>query len=315
MYLQELGGENSSRLVLGGLLADLSAEHYSWVASGDTRNPDATRVQERADAFLARLRTLFDEAMILTLPDTYTGATLEFLKKSSYYRIGNSVQTVGIGDWNSDSGARAIIRRQLHRVRVVVANMREYMKVYRPEHSWLHAFTAFRLPSPLAASAAGADPPRRAEALASLHRICREASLPEQQTTDELLKLLPRAEKFHREAACPASAAWGRASAEWPELQSARRIVELCIVWKTATGNLERRFRRVCEIRCPQRAQLLDVTLETCVVVEQAPPSKTLQQDESLRSTYCQRVLKMHRLMHGSGWARGSDSRSVVMLE
>ena len=209
MYLQELGGENSSRLVLGGLLADLSAEHYSWVASGDTRNPDATRVQERADAFLARLRTLFDEAMILTLPDTYTGATLEFLKKSSYYRIGNSVQTVGIGDWNSDSGARAIIRRQLHRVRVVVANMREYMKVYRPEHSWLHAFTAFRLPSPLAASAAGADPPRRAEALASLHRICREASLPEQQTTDELLKLLPRAEKFHREAACPASVAWG----------------------------------------------------------------------------------------------------------
>ena len=73
--------------------------------------------------------------------------------------------------------------------------------------------------------------------MASLRRICREASLPEQQTCDELLKLLPRAEKFHRDAACPASAAWGRASAEWPELQSARRLVELCIVWKTAIWN------------------------------------------------------------------------------
>ena len=57
MYLGELGGENSSRLVLGGLLALFSAEHCAWVASGDKRNPDATTVQSRADAFLTRLRT------------------------------------------------------------------------------------------------------------------------------------------------------------------------------------------------------------------------------------------------------------------
>ena len=95
-FLRELGGENSSRLVLGGLLADLSAEHYSWVASGDERYPDATTVHERADAFLERLRTLFDDAMILTLPDTYTGVALQFLKKSSYYPIGTSVLSVGI---------------------------------------------------------------------------------------------------------------------------------------------------------------------------------------------------------------------------
>ena len=96
MYMLELGGENSSRLVLGGLLADLSAEHYSWVASGGASNPDATRVQERAEAFLERLRALFEEATILILPDTYTGVTLQFLKKSSYYPIGKSVQAVGI---------------------------------------------------------------------------------------------------------------------------------------------------------------------------------------------------------------------------
>ena len=162
MFLQELGGDNSSRLVLGGLLADLSAEHYSWVASGDESNPDATTVQERADAFLARLRTFFVDATILTLPDTYTGVTLEFLKKTSYYRIGNSVQTVGIGDWNSDGAARTIIQQALARVQVVVANMMELMKVYRPDHSWVCAFTAFRLPSPLVASADGRGRARKA---------------------------------------------------------------------------------------------------------------------------------------------------------
>ena len=82
----------------GGLLADLSAEHYTWVATGDKRSPDATTVQARADAFLARLHTLFNEGLILTMPDTYTGLTLKFLETTSYYRYGNSVQTIGTGD-------------------------------------------------------------------------------------------------------------------------------------------------------------------------------------------------------------------------
>ena len=136
--------------------------------------------------------------------------------------------------------------------------------------------------------------------MASLRRICKEASLPEQQTCDELLKLLPRAERFHHDVDCTASAAWARASAEWPELESARRLVELCIIWKTSTGNLERRFRRLCEIRCPQRARLLDVSVDSCMIVEQAPPSKALQQDESLRTKYCQRIWKVHRILHGA---------------
>ena len=76
--LRELGGDNSLRLVLGGMLADLSAEHYSWVASGGEENPDAATVQARAEAFLSRLRALFDDAMALTLPQTCTGVMLEF---------------------------------------------------------------------------------------------------------------------------------------------------------------------------------------------------------------------------------------------
>ena len=62
-YLEGLGGENSSRLVLGGLLADLSAEHYAWVATGDKENPDTTIVQARADIFLERLNQLFERGI------------------------------------------------------------------------------------------------------------------------------------------------------------------------------------------------------------------------------------------------------------
>ena len=154
MFLTELSGEHSSRLLLGGLLADLSAEHYSWVATGDKANPDTTTVEERADAFLNRLHRLFTEGMILAMPDTYTGVTLEFLKDTSYYRYGKRVQTIGIGDWVNEESARNVIKVNLGYVQKVVANMIEYMrKLYRPKHSWLHAFTAFRLPSPLSGEA------------------------------------------------------------------------------------------------------------------------------------------------------------------
>ncbi len=94
--MTELGGANSSRLLLGGLLADLSAEHYTWVATGDKRSPDATTVQSRADAFLARLQVLFTEGMILIMPNTFTGATLKFLETTRYYPLDKGVHTFGI---------------------------------------------------------------------------------------------------------------------------------------------------------------------------------------------------------------------------
>jgi hypothetical protein len=135
--------------------------------------------------------------------------------------------------------------------------------------------------------------------------------LPEKQACSELLRLLPRAEKHHRDG-CHPRAAWGRAAAEWPELQSGRRLAELFLIWKTASGNLERRFRRFREIRCPERAQLLDVSVEDCMLVEQAPPSKMLRTSESSfsdaraslhqadKNNYFQHVSKLHEKLHGN---------------
>ena len=83
-FLTNLGGEFPSRLVLGGMLADLAAEHYEWVAGGDRRNPDASTTAARTGLFCDRLRVLFTEGCILGLQDTYTGAVIEFLGKNTY---------------------------------------------------------------------------------------------------------------------------------------------------------------------------------------------------------------------------------------
>ena len=54
-------------------------------------------------------------------------------------------------------------------------------------------------------------------------------------------------------------------------------LVALGILWKTSTGNLERRFRTVRETATPQRARLLDVSVESCMLItDHTPASKSL---------------------------------------
>ena len=96
--LSSLSGPNSMRLLLGGMLADLSAEHYSWVATGDEANPDASTVMERLDHFRSRLDVLFLQGHILKMEDTYTGATLAYLKQAHFYHYRSHAAAFGIGD-------------------------------------------------------------------------------------------------------------------------------------------------------------------------------------------------------------------------
>ena len=88
--------------------------------------------------------------------------------------------------------------------------------------------------------------------------------------------MLKRAEGHRRDGGTTRQA-WGRASAEWNECDIGRRLVELFLIWKTASGNLERRFKRFSEVHCPERARLLDTTGEECTLVDQAPPSRLLR--------------------------------------
>ena len=139
-----------------------------------------------------------------------------------------------------------IVATALRKARVLVATIREYMDVYRNPAGWLHAFSAFRLPSPLGGSAWGgprAGSARREEATEArdlLTRICTAAGCGP-AAVGELLRILPRAES-HARTGCGAKAAWGRASAEFPEFKGARALVTRLLGLHTSTGNRQRTF-------------------------------------------------------------------------
>ena len=174
-----------------------------------------------------------------------------------------------------------IVATALRKARVLVATIREYMDVYRNPAGWLHAFSAFRLPSPLAGSAR--DTPRAGsaretdarEARHLLMRIAERAGCGP-KAVDQLLRILPRAES-HARSGCGAKAAWGRASAEFPELMGARALVTSLLCLRSSTGNRERMFRVYRELRTPQRARLADATVDDLLIGTQAPPGSAMQ--------------------------------------
>ena len=325
MYLMELGGEFSSRLLLAGLLADLSVEHYNWVAGGDKSNPDGSSVMIRFEGFIHRLRVLFMEGMILKISDSYTGVSLEFLKENSFYHFGRRVQTFGLGDM-AETSVQNVVRATLRRIQKAVANVVTLGGVYRPESSWFKVFEAFALPSPMsddvAGSAATYGAPQKT-CVSSLERICRAAQIPFEDAFREWRALLPRAEVFSK-AGANMRQAWGRASAEFPEYPRGRALVECALIWKTSTGNLERRYRDHKEFATPERAQLFDVTVESFLVALQGPPSRLMKTwadasqgaaSASVVATthhkYLKELAQLHRLVHGRSriWSAGQPKQ------
>ncbi len=172
----------------------------------------------------------------------------------------------------TDAEVRDIVAVALRKARELVAGIREYMAVYRNPESWLRTFSVFRLPSPLSAPAGSA---RAKEAQAQLNRI-RDAGGLGEQAIKELRQILPRAE-WHAQAGCATKAAWGRASAEFPELQAGRSLITCFLTCRTSTGNRERVFGVLREQKTSRRAAMLETTLEDLLQAEMGPPAASLR--------------------------------------
>ena len=294
--MDSLSGRNSIRLLLGGMLADLSAEHYSWVATGDEANPDASTVMERMDSFYSRLDILFLQGHILKLPDTYTGATLAYLQETHFYHYGTRVAVFGIGNME-DPETRIRVRQALQQVQDIVQNIKECFKVYRSETSWLALFTAFRLPSTQGCVKGASFCGCISCAKEKLQQILAKVQVQEpQKALAQWARMLPRAEALKQQGACSTREAWGQVAVEFPELVAGRNLVELFLAWKTSTGNLERRFRTLAEVDTPQRSSMLEGTVETIMLASQAPPSKHLIQNTNNR--YLSELQVWHERLH-----------------
>ena len=88
---------------------------------------------------------------------------------------------------------------------------------------------------------------------------------------------------------------------EFPEFGGGRKVVELFLVWKTSTGNLERRFRSLGEVDTPQRSSILDGTVETIMLASQAPPSAhliTLFRGDERQTSYLSQLQVWHERLY-----------------
>ena len=71
------------RMVLAGMLADLTWEHRKAVMWSDVRDPDPSEIVEQLDGFMHRLRVLFGEGLIMgsAMTGTFTAQIVEFYKE------------------------------------------------------------------------------------------------------------------------------------------------------------------------------------------------------------------------------------------
>ena len=262
------------------MLSDISEEHYQWVAGGDKTRPDSTTGEGRTDLFVKRCEVLIDEGHVLTMPHTYTGEVLNFLKRTKTVVYGNRAATVGLGAL-SDADVQDVVAKALRKARELVANIRAFLPLYRNKDSWSGAFRAFRLPSILSPAASAGDATRKPseedkqEVHAGLTRVCCKAAGCREAAKTELLQLLPRAE-VHAKSSCGALAAWGRASQEFPERQEGRKLVEALLIFGPNTGDVERRFKDRNAHKPSARGQMLDNTVEDLMLTDSAPPAAAL---------------------------------------
>ena len=79
--LHNLGrlSENTNRIVLAGMLADLCEEHRLCVAVNDVADPDPTLLVRSLCKFESRMKFLFQDGNIMTVPGTYTEQMYKFL--------------------------------------------------------------------------------------------------------------------------------------------------------------------------------------------------------------------------------------------
>ena len=93
--LTELG--SYERLLLAGLLADLSSEHRKWVRESDVQDPSAEGVLPADLRFQARLRALFLKGGILSAEctESFTAQVIAFMKKKQTLHYGKQVKRCG----------------------------------------------------------------------------------------------------------------------------------------------------------------------------------------------------------------------------
>ncbi len=205
-FLHMTSGQHTSRLLLAGMIADLTHEFSKYVHSGDFNNPDPMRTARAANLLHTRNHVLFIEGLILCKSSerTFTGQILKFLSKPQIVDFEKKAVVLSIGELADDD----VLFEPLNRMRLVVKSIKTLMDAARPDFTWEVRFLAFRLPSPLRSNfGAGEMEPEEVAALRVKVRRDLRAILDHDRSLDadacmvEVCKLASATEAHRRHCA------------------------------------------------------------------------------------------------------------------
>ena len=145
--LEQISGDNTWRLVLAGMLADMTHEYSKFVHAADRSSTDPMTIDLSQAQFLSRMVVLFQEGLILTkaAQNTFTGQVLKFLSQPRMLYFKKKALVLSLGALSQDDD----LYLPLNRMRVVLQALTRMLTATRPSFCWAKRFLSFRLPSPL----------------------------------------------------------------------------------------------------------------------------------------------------------------------
>lgn len=126
--------------MLAGMMADLAHEHSKHVHVGDETFVGPIKLK-RLSSFLARLKVLFQDGLVLTARQTFTGV-LKFLSDPKLRFVKKKALVLSLGALDRDDA----LVQPLNRMRLICRAIRQMLQASRPSFSWGRRFLCFALP-------------------------------------------------------------------------------------------------------------------------------------------------------------------------
>ena len=272
------------RMMIAGMMGDLTCEHHAALRPTDAKDPDPGDVDLTLLRLKQRLKLLFAEGEVMRLPNTYTGQILKFLENPSAVFSGRHAVLFGMPDRND----QAAIYEPLQRMRPIVVNVIVCLEAALPSNSWQRQFSAFALPSPLGRSGPLDGALTYGPRIKKLFRerftnIFAQARLNPEETLKELLQIETCAVTFLKQG-CTQRQAWAKASLSYPELLRARAAVDLLLGLSHVTGEVERFLKRLASRTVASDGKNEELYMEDFLLCDVHTPKLEDIQDDAPRS-------------------------------
>ena len=125
------------RLMIAGMLADLTVEHQSIVRQTDVADPDPVEVPQLMRQFVVRMELLFMQGEVLCMEHSFTAQILKFLKKPSVLLV----KKVAVLFARPAEDAAKF--EPLERMRAIIGNVLCCLSAAMPDTAWQVRFSCF----------------------------------------------------------------------------------------------------------------------------------------------------------------------------